>query len=187
MTDLGSPPPEDPNRGRVSDELIKKIREEAIAQGAKWAIAAFGTLALAAVAGWVLYLKPKLVEYVGGVPVNTVIAFDDRAGCAKLGSSWEDAGFSGKVIVGASNSEKKFDYGASSGNPSVTLDGSNMPEIFLSYEGHNFGNNTSATHPLGIGFVKPPSGVYFTGGNANPKPIDLYPPYEALFFCRKKS
>ncbi len=60
-----------------------------------------------------------------------------------------------------------------------------MPQIYLSYINSNHGGEYSRTHPTGIAFAKPASGTYFTGGNVSPKQIDLYPPYVALFLCRK--
>jgi hypothetical protein len=49
------------------------------------------SLLAVAVAGWGFYLSEKLPAWVGGMPRDAVIAFDDAGGCSKLGDGWEDA------------------------------------------------------------------------------------------------
>jgi len=59
-------------------ELLDSIRKEAFSEAGKWIAGMVAILALAAVGGWWLYLKPKLIETLNGVPSGAVVSFDLR-------------------------------------------------------------------------------------------------------------
>lgn len=180
-------------KSSLSKDVRDAIRNEAIEQVGKWTIATIVALFAIAISGWLFYLKEKVDSYIitkaGGIPEGAVIAFDRQGGCSKLGSSWEDAGFGGRFIIGADDNDKRFKYRVPNGRESVTLNGGNMPLVYLGIEGRNFGNNTSAAHPIMIGFSKPDLAPHqiITGGNANPTPLEIYPPYMPLYLCRKST
>lgn len=174
----------------LSQQLQDQIRKEAISQVAKWSIGAFVFFLAIAASGWWLYLQEKLNNYItttaGGVPPGAVIAIDDRGGCAALGPSWEDAGFAGKFIAGAEKGHKNWDYAQTGGDLSVLLEAKHMPQVFIETDPFLFGNNTTKLAVKSIGFVKPSSQNQIFGGNANPEPMKILPPYVSLYFCRKK-
>ena len=175
----------------LSTAVIKAIRDETIAQVGKWTIGAFVVLFGIAASGWWFYLQKQVDDYIilkaGGVPKHAVIALDDPDTCAGLGSGWEDAGYGGRFMIGADRT--RFGYGSHNDqlHTQVTLNSGNMPQVFLGYEGFLIGNNITKQTPTSIGFEQPTSGRFFTGGNATPNPIDIMPPYVALYFCRKKT
>ena len=78
---------------RLSADFIAAIRKEAIAQGAKWTVAAFAALAATAFAGWWLYLKPAFAQSLGAVPERAVLAFDLPNGCPSGWTLFEPASF----------------------------------------------------------------------------------------------
>ena len=178
------------NEQGISKQLKDQIRKEAISQVAKWTIAAFVLLFGIAASGWWFYLQEKLnayiVEKAGGVPAGAVIAVDDRGGCTSLGASWEEAGFGGKFIVGAEKGHKRWDYAQTGGDAEVRLEAKYMPQIYIGTDPFLFGNNTTKLAVQSVGFTKPTTPNYVTGGNADPEPIKTLPPYVSLYLCRKK-
>jgi len=175
----------------ISRELKEAIRKEAISQVSKWVLGILVVLFGIAVSGWWFYLQQKLNEYIaakaGGVPPNAVVAIDDRRGCAALGNGWEDPGFGGKFIVGAQQNHKLWNYGQGGGDLTAVLTAEHMPQIYIGLDPFLFGNNTTKFAVKSIGFYKPAGQDSYVGGNANPKPIDILPPYTSLYLCRKKA
>lgn len=175
----------------LEKEVLDAIRKEAIVQAGKWTIATFAALFAIAASGWMFYIKEKADDYIiskaEGLPEGAVVAFDRRGGCSKLGNSWEDAGFGGRFLIGADDNNQKFRYRVPNGHEAVTLTSANMPRIYLGVVGKNFGNNNSAAHPISIGFERPDAAPneIIKGGNENPAPVEIYPPYMPLYFCRK--
>ncbi|WP_338695242.1 hypothetical protein V5279_03845 [Bradyrhizobium sp. 26S5] len=60
----------------IPQDTRAAIRKEVIQQTAKWAVSAVVLLIGFALAGWWLYLRPKIVEIIGGVPSSAIVAFD---------------------------------------------------------------------------------------------------------------
>ena len=92
----------------ISHEVRTEIRREAVQQTAKWAIGATLALMGFAVAGWWLYLKPYMIDVVGGVPRGAVIAFDrDDLDVNKCPPNWSPFELTrGRVVVGAGQGDK---------------------------------------------------------------------------------
>jgi len=120
-----------------------------------------------------------------GLPVGVVVTLDDQAGCAKLGTAWQDAGFGKRVIAGVDANDQAFSYRGRGGSGSVTLGPEHMPKIYIGFTPFLRGNDRTVHSPDSIGFVRPPGNNVLEGGNASPKSIELYPPYVALYLCRK--
>lgn len=82
----------------LSSQMRDEIHKEARSQAAKGVVAAVIALLVFAASGWWLYLKPKIVELAGGVPPDTVAAFDTANGCPNGWEEFEKA--AGRVLVG---------------------------------------------------------------------------------------
>jgi hypothetical protein len=169
--------------------VIKAIREEAIVQVGKWTVGAFVLLFGIAASGWWLYLQKQLDEYIvvkaGGIPANAVIAVDEAGGCSKLGNGWEDAGFGGRVLVGAIGGDARWGYRVVGGRSSITIESKNIPPLFLGFHTNLSGNDSTLSMIEALSFTKPKSPVVAQTSTEPASAIDIMPPYVPLFFCKK--
>jgi hypothetical protein len=175
-------------------ELAQVVRRHFAKGIPPWAVAcavAFVTSGVTAAAmWWALKSPPTPVLVPIGIPQGAVIAMDDRAGCSKLGDGWEDAGFAGHFIIGASKTDDgPWRYGQVQDSDTVTLTAANIPATYYS-SGHAYSApGTAFDYIAAASDTKPttdPNRVTLTG-NATPSPIRIIPPYVVLHFCRKKA
>jgi hypothetical protein len=136
--------------------------------------------------GWWFYLKTVIPSLVGAVPANAILAFDDPAGCAKLGDGWEDAGLEGKFILAAGKSSPRWAYRVPGGNDKFELTQNNLPVTYYTIASINSGPNKVYDYIVGVSTNKKPDGNYIEVGQKSPVPIDM-PPYIPLWLCKKKS
>lgn len=122
-----------------------------------------------------------------GVPVGTIIVFDDPDGCSKLGDGWRDPGLAGKIIVGAEKNSARWDYRKSGGRENITLDKDNFPPMYLEYQDRQIPPPTAgviASYLERFTFV--PSGAKYIATKVNPaSAIDIMPPYMPIYFCKR--
>jgi hypothetical protein len=129
---------------------------------------------------------------------NAVVAFDSNDKCPE-GWSLFDSG-AGRVIVGAGQGGglSTRDYAEKHGNETITIVDSNLPPYTVVNESINAGPEQAFYYVTRVipgaqdSFpdIRQPYNVNFIGGNAanhqSADPIDIMPPYVALYFCKKK-
>lgn len=168
----------------IPAELKAAIRKEAVEQVSKWVIGAFVVLGGAAVFGWWLFLKPIIIDELGGVPKGAVAAFDLTDGCPGGWKSFDDA--SGRFLVGSgqSNGLTPRLLRAVGGDEEHALVLDELPPMQLTIQipypvkkekfdagGDNY--EVMAFRPDTVSF----------GGTS--KAISMMPPFLALTFCKK--
>jgi hypothetical protein len=189
------------NEKKLSAEMLASIRQEAINQVAKWAVAGGALLAVAAATGWWLYLKPRLIETVGGLPAGAVVAFDLPNGCPD-GWTMFDRAIS-RVIVGSvagrSAGEPIRDrtgkvltarpYRDEGGEETHSLTVEEMPPhrhqtpLVAAPDQVTFGVGTSARGIGGLNIQVNTGALTSDAGGG--KSHNIMPPFVALFYCRK--
>jgi hypothetical protein len=188
----GQPP------GTFTSEAITAIRREAIAQAAKWAIAGAVALIVAALLGWWLYLQPKIVNIVGGLPVGAVVAFDRSEGCPQ-GDTWIPfSAAAGRTVIGASNTEQdiigKDDRGdmirprtllTHGGSQYSSLTKDNLPQfdVRINYTTTNEVGDKPAAVMRNLSDAGNVPYSVKAGGTAAEFSNEM--PYVALFYCKK--
>jgi hypothetical protein len=119
------------------------------------------------------------------LPVNTIIAFDDPGTCSKLGSGWEDANLMGKILIGASRGDARWDYRKSGGDTSITIKAANMPPLYLAYHTQLSGPGVTISMVDKLTFEQPDHPPFLQTSNQPAAPIDTMPPYVPIYFCKR--
>jgi hypothetical protein len=171
----------------ISDEVKKAIKDEAFAQAAKWAIGVLVSLIGFAAVGWWLFLKPILIEVFGGVPSNSVVAFDLRDKCPSGWSPFNDA--NGRFIVGAGKGEGLTvrSFAQTGGNETHALTIRQMPahtHPYIDWAGGPGSCTFSGCNGTGGDQKKTTSPAGGTE-NGTTEPFELLPPFLALRMCKK--
>jgi hypothetical protein len=153
-----------------------------------------GVLALLtlAAAGWWLYFKPKIIETLGGLPSNAVVAFDISTGCPKGWKFYDKA--ASRVIVGATKDQQappNFDqagkqlsarpYQAIGGEEKHTITLDEMPPHSHTAQGYAGPDAGRTGH--GDGLFHAVDGR--TGVEGKGEPFNLLPPFVALYYCAR--
>jgi len=99
------------------------VKREVAKRFAQWAAVAILGLAGFALLGWWFYIQPRLVDLVGGVPKNGVVAFDASDGCPANWSPFAEA--SGRFIIGADDGT--YSYRSTGGAAKVALANQELP------------------------------------------------------------
>lgn len=88
----------------IVDDTRTKVREEMVGQFAKWIIGGGVLLLVLASAGAWGILRPILINEIGGIPKDAIVAFDRPDGCNTLGDRWTSfENGASRFIVGASD------------------------------------------------------------------------------------
>jgi hypothetical protein len=178
MTDAEEPVP-------LSKELTKAIREEAVRQGAIYAVGAVIALSGIAVAGWILYLKDNIPPLVNGVPRGAVASFDLGA-CPSGWQPFDDG--AGRFIIGTGQGTglKHHPMRQVSGDEEHKLIRSELPPQALTIPNLARQSPTDKYDVPGgkVYSVSVVSGSFEIGGTGNP--IDMLPPFIALRYCSKR-
>jgi hypothetical protein len=119
------------------------------------------------------------------IPIGAVIAFDDPSGCGKLGENWTDAGFGGRLLVGAVSGDARWGYRQLGGKTSITVDAGNIPPLFLGFHNQRSGNDVAVSDIESLSFTKPNSQLVAQTSTNPALPIDIMPPYAPIFFCKR--
>jgi hypothetical protein len=170
----------------IPDDVRKAIQKETLSQFSKWLVGAIGTLLVAALLGWWFYLKPILIEAVGGVPSNAIVAFDIRSKCPTGWSDFESA--AGRVIVaaGKGNGLTQRDFGISGGKESITLTLDQIPAHSHNYTDWRAGSGSCSFSGCNGSGGDQPRVTEKTGGKEGvTQPFEVMPPYLVLRMCRK--
>lgn len=109
MTDRqhdSSPGPQDP--ASLIEEIRRETRKQITKGIARWVFAVFVALAILALMGWWLYLKPYMITEFGGVPRGGVLGFDrDDLTQKKCPPGWSPFILGrGRVLIGAGDPSK---------------------------------------------------------------------------------
>lgn len=171
----------------IPRELRDAIRKEAIQQTAKWAIGALLALVGFALAGWWLYLKPKIIEVVGGVPSAAVVAFDIRDKCPEGWTAFETANSRFIIAAGKGDDLTARQFGATGGNERHSLTLREMPAHTHSYIDWRAGPGSctfSGCNGTGGDQTKT-TGVAGGTETGATEPFEIMPPFLALRFCKK--
>jgi hypothetical protein len=174
-----------------------------MSQVAKWAVGGILLLGLGALTGWWLYLKPKLIETVGGIPTGAVIAFDLPNGCPTGWTVFEPA--ISRVIVGsvagrATETPTKdmngkpltaHQYRADGGEEKHRMTISEMPSH------HHQSALNAAPDQVSFGVGSSTKGIdgirvnifteALTSDTGGGEPFGILQPFIALHYCRKDS
>jgi hypothetical protein len=191
MADTDSEEERGEERG-VPDEILAAIRKKAIEEVSKYTVLAIVGFITIAGTGWWLYLKPKLADSFGGVPVNAVIAFDTASGCSQLGDAWEELkDAAGRVIVATGKGDDLTSRGfrERSGKERYRLYAENLPPHMHQVYKHA-GQIVGDTGVPGAGSGDPNKSsevnAGLTGnGPGHSEPYEVMPPYISLYFCKK--
>lgn len=175
------------NEKKIPEELLASIRSEAFSEAGKLILGAVASLLLIAFIGWWLYLKPKLIELLAGVPTGAVMSFDIREKCP---SGWSefDAG-SGRFIIGAGKGDSLSPrpFGVAGGKETHTLTIRQIPAHKHGYVDWRSGDGAcsfSGCNGRGGDVPKDTSSVGGTESGAT-DPFEIMPPFIALRFCKK--
>lgn len=191
----------------LPEEFAAAVKKETTQQVAKYTISATVVLLVAAMAGWWLYLKPKIVTELGGVPPGAIVAFDRdaTAPCPEGWKVWKEA--TSRVIVGAGNIDEtyeekfKFDengiplesksYRETGGTERESLSPSQMPAHSHTFSGDSIprGGNAGVGRVVAVGDAADyqsytPTGTISTEGEGLPD--NNMQPYVALYYCKKE-
>jgi len=138
-----------------------------------------------ALSGWWLYLKPRLVEIVAGVPPGLVAAFDVPQGCPK---DWTifDEGF-GRTIIGVGKGRDLTDrrYREVGGTEAHALTVDELPShnhgVIQMIHDHNVDGVDSTTAGSGDHHNQSRRSGPMGGGKTH----NNMPPFIALQYCKK--
>lgn len=164
-------------------EIKAEIRKEAVQQVAKYAIAGVAALIAVAGAGWVLYLKDKIPDWVDGVPSGAVMAFDLSDNCPDGWRRFDDA--SGRFIIGSGQGDDlpKRTFRVIGGREVHRLANEELPPLQIIYSKPAFNGDKFSVGGGKADAVGMSNTPIDFGGTS--KPIDLLPPYIPLRYCRK--
>jgi hypothetical protein len=172
------------DRAGLPTEVRREIKKQAIEQSAKFTVGLFGSLLLLAVAGWGLYIKYKLPDWLHLVPKGAVTAFDISEDCPAGWTRFEDA--AGRFILGAGQGKFLLDRPLRSmgGFEWHTLTVDELPRLTIalplagvsSVDRYDAGGRN---YPV----VTVTNGTVTTGGSA--KGFETMPPFLALRYCKK--
>jgi hypothetical protein len=168
------------DRGGPLQSEIKQV-------ATKWVVGLIGVAAAAAVTGWWLYLEPKLIALLGGVPPGFVIASDNSDTCP---TGWtEYTAGAGRTIIGAGlgNGLSKYDLHDKGGEETHTLTVEEMPR-----HTHKVTEMIADDNIDGVDSTTSHSGEHHnesrdTGEAGSGKPHNNMQPYIALTLCKKVS
>lgn len=120
-----------------------------------------------------------------GVPIGTIIVFDDPDGCTKLGGGWRDAGLGGKMLIGADTT--KWKYREAGGNEEIVLTDRNIPPIYIGFNAvlTSGGQGFTSTVIENILFTKSKSPAHIMTYEGKPLAINIMPPYSPIYFCKR--
>ncbi len=169
----------------LTSKMRKEIHKEARSQAAKGIVAAVIALIIFAGSGWWLYMKPKIVELAGGVPPNTVAAFDTANGCPNGWKEFEKV--AGRVIVGEGSGFglSKRGYREEGGTETHTLTENELPSHkhgVLQMVGDNNVDGVDSTTTHSGDMHNQNKHTQATGENA---PHNNMQPFLVLKFCKK--
>jgi hypothetical protein len=120
-----------------------------------------------------------------GIPAGVVIAFDDPAGCAKLGKGWEDARFDGQILVGATEAIPRWNYRKAGGSTDIAIKDVNIPPLYLGYRTAQSGPGITLSMVEDLSFSRPRSPSVLQTSASAAQPIDIMPPYIPIYFCKR--
>lgn len=182
----------------LPDEMRAAVRREVVSATAKWAIGFLVLLLGFALSGWWFFLKPRLIDLVGGVPAGAVMPFD-RAPANPCPTGWEvfkEA--TSRAIIGAGDSanfyEPKFArdergrpltpraYREHGGEEIHQLTVDEMPTHAHSY-GTESGTDGNRSGQQDATYSRISANTGSAGGD---QPHNNMPPYVALYFCVKR-
>jgi hypothetical protein len=184
-------PPEQPNN------LTSKIRDGLLTTVATAIVSGIGATLLA-VWGLVVTLPGKI----GLTPSGAIMAFDLADGCP---AGWQDYDKGrGRFLVGAGSQQEMQQkipgnfvrdargvdltakaFGQPGGEEKHLVLKDNIPPIFLTFHSQLSGNGLTVSTIEALTFDPPTSGLHVETSKVPAKPIDIMPPYVALYFCKK--
>ena len=110
------------NQPSLIEEIRRETRKQITKSLARWVFAVIAALAIMALMGWWLYLKPYMITEFGGVPRGGVLAFDrDDLTQEKCPPGWSPFVLGrGRVLIGAGD-PSKGDKGVGSDDKPLTI------------------------------------------------------------------
>lgn len=196
---------------QIKKQFRQDIRNEASKKAAQWAITGFvGFLSIAAF-GWWIFLKPHIINIVGGTPRGAVVSFHrddlDADTCPPGWRPFKQA--RARVILGAGDPKEapgklRFDgnqvplkhyiQNQHGGEANVEITKYHLPE-----HRHEINISTSLEQHPGLGLTLNPT--YYTNNvvivpaadetpmetasEGKGKYLEIMPPFIALYFCKK--
>ncbi len=165
------------------EEFHSRIGKEVRHESTKTVVKALVLLIAAAAVGWWLYLKPYLVQLVGGIPEGGVVAFDSPSGCPAGWVKFEDAASRFIVGVGEGAELKPRTYRERGGEET------NLYSLFsLDIHSHSVNPETPSSGICATeDCLLPATGTVKGVEPPNIKrPDSNMPPFLALHFCARR-